>query len=111
LNASAAGMYEGNMMVQTSNAAAVNVSLTGIANSEYTVSPNPANSYVNIFHTKLYTPAAIRVYNMNGHLIGLYYSKPATNNTTINIKGLPNGMYFVELERLGNKTMLRFIKQ
>jgi pectin methylesterase-like acyl-CoA thioesterase len=111
LNASAAGLYEGNIVVQCIGAPAVNVSVIGIAYSEYTVSPNPANSYVNIFHTKLYTPAAIRIYNMNGRLLGLYYSKPATNYTTINISGLPNGMYFVELERLGSKSMLRFIKQ
>jgi hypothetical protein len=48
---------------------------------------------------------------MNGHLLGLYYSKPATNYTTINISGLPNGMYFVELERFGEKVLMKFIKQ
>jgi pectin methylesterase-like acyl-CoA thioesterase len=111
LNASAAGIYEGNVVVQTSGAAAANVSVIGTAYSEYTVNPNPANSFVNIFHAKLYTQANIRIYNMNGRLMGTYRSKRATNYTTINISALPNGMYFVEVERLGEKVLLRFIKQ
>jgi protein gp37 len=110
LNASAAGPYEGNITVQTSGAAAVNVSLTGTAYSEFTINPNPANNYVNIFHGKLYTVAIIRIYNLKGHLMGTYYGKPVTNYTTINISALPNGMYFVELERFSEKVLLRFIK-
>jgi hypothetical protein len=111
LNASTAGIYEGNIAVQTSGAAAGNVSLTGTAYSEYTINPNPARNYINVFHTKLFTVAAIRIYNLKGHLIGLYYSKPATNYTTINISGLPNGMYFVEVARLSERALLKFIKQ
>ena len=111
LNASAAGIYEGNIVVQTSNAAAVNVSAIGVSYSEYTINPNPARSYVNISHTKLFTQANIRIYNLNGHLVGTYRSKRATNYTTIDISALPNGMYFVEVERLSDKVLLRFIKQ
>jgi pectin methylesterase-like acyl-CoA thioesterase len=111
LNASAAGIYEGNIVVQTSSAAAVNVSAIGVTYSEYTISPNPARSYVNIFHTKLFTQANIRIYNLNGRLIGIYRSKRATNYTAIDISALPNGMYFVEVERLSDKALLRFIKQ
>ncbi len=111
LNASAAGSYDGNVVIQNNGAADLNVLVTGIAYGAYTINPNPAGSYVNIFHTKLYTPAHIRIYNISGRLMGTWLSKPATNFTTINISGLPNGMYFVELERLSDKVLLRFIKQ
>ncbi|OQP64355.1 hypothetical protein A3860_20500 [Niastella vici] len=111
LNASAAGLYEGNVSVQSTNAAPANVSVTGWVYSAYTISPNPARDYVNIYHAKLYTQANIRIYNLNGYLVGTYRSKRATNFTSINISALPNGMYFVEVERLSDKVLLRFIKQ
>ncbi|THU34130.1 T9SS type A sorting domain-containing protein [Niastella caeni] len=111
MNASATGIYEGNIVVQTLNAADANVSVIGTAYSEYALHPNPANSFINVFHTKLYTQANIRIYNMNGHLMGTYRSKRATNYTAINISALPNGMYFVEVERLHDRVLLRFIKQ
>jgi pectin methylesterase-like acyl-CoA thioesterase len=111
LNASGAGLYEGNITVQSSGATPVNVLVTGTAYSVYTINPNPARNYVNIFHTKLYTQANIRIYNMNGRLVGTYRSKRATNYTSINISAMPNGMYFVEVERLDEKVLLKFIKQ
>lgn len=111
LNAANTGVYEGNITVQTSGVAAVNVPVTGIAYGVYTINPNPAGNYVNVYHANLFTVAVIRLYNLNGHLFGTYYSKPASNYTTINISALPNGMYFVELERLKEKVLLKFIKQ
>jgi hypothetical protein len=111
LNAPAAGSYDGNIMIQTDSSAGVSVPVTGIAYSKYSISPNPAHSYVNIYHAKLFTVAKIRVYNLNGHLLKMVYSKPATNVTTINISALPNGMYFVVVERLNEKVLLKFIKQ
>jgi hypothetical protein len=110
LNALAAGIYEGNIVVQTGGATTVNIPVTGSAYSEYTINPNPASNYVNIFHARLFTPAAIRIYNMNGRLVGTYRSRSATNYTSINISDLPNGMYFVEVERFNEKVLLRFIK-
>ena len=111
LHASAAGTYDGNVVVKTDSISDVNVAVTGIAYSEYSINPNPAGSYVSVYHAKLYTVAIIHLYNMNGNLVGTYYSKPASNYTTINISSLPNGMYFVELERLKEKVLLKFIKQ
>lgn len=111
LNAPAAGLYEGNIVITSPNAASVNVGVTGPAYSPYTINPNPARNYVNIYHAKLYTPAVIKIYNAKGYLMGLYYSTPNTNFTTINIGNLPNGMYFVEVVRFGEKALLRFIKQ
>lgn len=111
LNASAAGTYDGNIVIRTSGAPDLNVMVTGIAYGVYTINPNPAGSYVNIFHAKLYTPAHIRIYNVGGRLMGTWRTKPATNYTTVNISSLPNGMYFVEVERLNEKVLLRFIKQ
>jgi hypothetical protein len=109
LNASASGIYDGSVMIQA-NSVTVNVSVAGTAYSDYSINPNPADNYVNIFHGKLYTVAIIRIYNLKGHLMGSYYSKPVTNYTTINISALPKGMYFVELERFSEKVLLRFIK-
>ncbi|AEW01544.1 hypothetical protein A4D02_05975 [Niastella koreensis] len=111
LNAANVGTYEGNVTIQTNGFAAVNVGMTGIAYGVYTINPNPAGNYVNVYHASLFTVAVIRIYNLNGHLLGTYYSKPASNVTTINISALPNGMYFVELERLKDKVLLKFIKQ
>jgi hypothetical protein len=111
LNAASSGNYERNVTVQTSGVAAINVPVTGIAYGAYSINPNPAGNYVNVYHANLFTVAVIRLYNLNGHLIGTHYSKPASNYTTINISALPNGMYFVELERLKEKALLKFIKQ
>jgi pectin methylesterase-like acyl-CoA thioesterase len=111
LNATAAGTYDGNVVIQTSGTPALNVLVTGVTYSVYTINPNPANSYVNIFHTKLFTRAHIRIYNVNGRLMGTWLSKPATNYTSVNISNLPDGMYFVEVERLKEKVLLQFIKQ
>jgi pectinesterase len=79
--------------------------------TNYNVSPNPAHNYVSVYHPQLYTVAMINIYNMDGHLVGSYNSTPATNHTTINISGLPGGMYFIEVRRLNDRVMLRFIKQ
>jgi hypothetical protein len=111
LNATAAGAYDGRVTIEASGSPALEVSLSGYAYSEYTVNPNPAGNYVNIFHAKLYTQAIIRIYNLNGHLMGAWRTKRATSYTTINISNLPNGMYFAEVQRLNEKVMLRFIKQ
>ncbi|MBO9198790.1 MULTISPECIES: pectinesterase family protein [Niastella] len=111
LNATAAGTYDGNIVIQTNNTTPVNVAVTGNAYNPYTINPNPAENYVNVYHPKLYTVAAIRIYNMNGRVVGLFYSKPTANYTTINISNLPNGMYFIEVARLNEKVLLKFIKQ
>jgi pectin methylesterase-like acyl-CoA thioesterase len=111
LNASAAGSYDGNVMIQTDSSAGVSVPVTGIAYSKYTISPNPAHDQVNIYHAKLFTVAKISVYNLTGHLVRTVYSKPAANFTAINISSLPNGIYFVVVERLKEKVLLKFIKQ
>jgi hypothetical protein len=111
LNASTAGTYDGPVAIAASGTPDLDLLVSGIAYSQYTINPNPANSYVNIFHTKLYTQAIIRIYNLNGHLMGVWRTKRATNYTTINISSLPNGMYFAEVERLNEKVLLRFLKQ
>ena len=111
LNATAAGAYDDRVVIQASGSPALEVPVSGYAYSEYTINPNPANSYVNIFHAKLYTQAIIRIYNLNGHLMGAWRTKRATGYTTINISNLPNGMYFAEVQRLNEKVLLRFIKQ
>jgi pectin methylesterase-like acyl-CoA thioesterase len=111
LNAGTAGTYNGNIVVQTSGVAAVNVPVTGVAYPAYTISPNPAHNTVNVYHTKLYTQASFRIYNMNGIMVGTYRSRRATNYTPIDISMLPNGMYFIEVERLDEKVLLKFIKQ
>ncbi|HEY1199485.1 MAG TPA: pectinesterase family protein, partial [Niastella sp.] len=111
LNASGAGTYDGRVVITASGTPDLDVLVSGFAYSEYTVNPNPANSYVNIFHAKLYTQAIIRIYNINGHLMGVWRTKRATGYTTINISNLPNGMYFAEVERLNEKVLLRFLKQ
>jgi hypothetical protein len=111
LNASTAGTYDGRVVIATNGTPDLDLLVSGFAYSEYTINPNPANSYVNIFHEKLYTQAIIRIYNLNGHLMGVWRTKRATSYSTINISNLSNGMYFVEIERLNEKVLLRFIKQ
>jgi pectin methylesterase-like acyl-CoA thioesterase len=111
LNALAAGPYEGAVQIQAAGSAGITVPVTGVAYSPYNISPNPAHNYVNIYHTKLYTQANIRIYNLNGHLVKIVRTKRATNVTTINISDLTNGIYFVVVERLNEKVLLRFIKQ
>jgi hypothetical protein len=111
LNASAAGPYEGNVEVQADGSTGINVPVTGVAYSPYTINPNPAHNSVNIYHAKLYTQANIRIYNLNGYQVKMVRTKRAANFTTINISDLPGGIYFVVVERLNERILLKFIKQ
>lgn len=111
LNAENVGTFDGNVMVSTAGTSSVNIPVTGTVYSEYTLNPNPARNYVNVYHAKLYTTAVITIFNMSGYVVGTYHSKPAANYTTIDISRLATGMYFVEVRRLGERVLLRFIKQ
>ena len=111
LNADAAGTYDGNIVMATMGAPAVQVPVTGTAFSMYTLSPNPAHDQLIIYHPKLYTLATIKVYNLKGHIMGNVRTKELTNYTSINISAFPAGMYFVEYRRLKERILLKFIKQ
>ena len=65
--------------------------LVEVLNNEFTVSPNPAKSTVNI---NLNGNAQVRIFDMTGRCVK---EVNATDNTTINVEDLSKGIYFVNV--------------
>ena len=62
-----------------------------VLSNEFTVSPNPAKSTVNV---RLNGNAQVRIFDMTGRCVK---DVNATDNTTINIEDLNKGVYFVNV--------------
>ena len=62
-----------------------------VLSDEFTVSPNPAKSTVNV---NLNGNAQVRIFDMTGRCVK---EVNATDNTTINIEDLNKGVYFVNV--------------
>ena len=110
LNAQASGQYSGNITVTVPGLNVINVAAKGITYNKYSVNPNPAHDHVTLYHAGLYTVGTITLYNMSGHKLATWYTKPASNSTAISVVSLSPGMYYLEFRRLGEKLLMPFIK-
>ncbi|MFT3825387.1 MAG: pectinesterase family protein [Chitinophagaceae bacterium] len=110
MNAASAGNYSGAITASGSGLANISIPVKGVAYSVFTVNPNPAHDRVILYHPQLYTVGTIIVYNANGIKLATWYTKPASNSTSISVIGLPKGMYYLEFRRLGEKQIVPFIK-
>ena len=78
---------------------------TGVSvkNPEYDFSifPNPASSFINLFSEHNLTGSTYKIYNQLGKVVSL--GKLNQNKQQIDISGLSNGIYYLELENTGKK--------
>jgi hypothetical protein len=67
--------------------------------------PNPAKSFLN-FDLQNPHNVTINIYNTFGQLV-----LNQQGQSTIDINGLPDGCYYIQLEQEGNRYINQFVKQ
>lgn len=95
----------------TDTSACVNVSTVGIKKSSdasVTIFPNPAHENITV-NTGNTIPSQIIVTNALGEIV--HAIKPATVNTTIDLSGLKNAVYFVKVMNTNSYKVVKVIKQ
>lgn len=83
------------------------------SNSEFVITPNPANDYVNIhFETEITTPVSIKIIDLTGKLISeSSYNITNTRKQTIELftQNLIDGIYLIILSQEGNQMTRRLL--
>lgn len=69
--------------------------------------PNPASNVITIKSQE--TLSSVRVYNILGREIDLFY-KNSLANKTINVSNYSKGIYFIKVEINGNEKTIKFVK-
>jgi pectin methylesterase-like acyl-CoA thioesterase len=113
LNAPITGIYNRSIIHRSTNADSVVVALSGITKlaAEYAIYPVPANSIIYVGHPITAERATMVIYTASGQQIATYITQPNTIETMINIRSLPQGLYYMQY-RLGDKNVnLQFSKQ
>lgn len=72
--------------------------------------PNPVANELTLEHPQLVGDVVFSISDVNGKK---WLTKTATNSpkTLIDVQDLPNGIYFVECQSKGEKTIVKFVKQ
>jgi hypothetical protein len=78
-------------------------------NPLFTLTPNPATNQVNI--TGNIADNKMTVTNSLGQVMDLPITKVNNNTATLQVAGLPNGIYYVQIGNAQFKTTTRFVKQ
>lgn len=80
-----------------------------LASSEnFKVYPNPVKEVLNLYATGLYTVNSISIFNSLGQLIQII-SNPISSS--INVSGLKQGIYFINISTENGITSVKFIKE
>jgi hypothetical protein len=113
LNGIVTGAYNGNIVHATQGFTTTNVPVNGIVTikSEYGVYPVPAYRVVYVVHPRPVKGTTITIYTAAGQRLKVINAQPDTFETPIDLTGMRNGLYFVEVNADNQKTMLRFMKQ
>jgi len=91
------------------------ISQLTINNGQLTIFPNPTSGQLKITNYELKENTVIEIYNIVGQVVLstealrslMTLKSPETNETTIDVSGLTNGMYFLKID---NK-IVKFIKE
>jgi hypothetical protein len=78
------------------------------ANYDVYVAPNPASDFVTVNAEKL-AGAAVRLVNVIGQTVSTYTA--TDNSLTLNLEGLPSGVYFIEISAIEGVVTKRIIKK
>lgn len=112
LNVPVSGMFAGKLTHASSDADSVNLTLNGnnkVA-GEYVIFPVPASRTIFVAHPLTTGQATLTFYDVSGHKIATYNTQPGTIETMIDVRNLPQGLYYVEYRLSDTKVMLKFIK-
>lgn len=106
------GFYSGNVVNVTTDAATVNIAVTGIVTvkEKYLIYPNPAYRVFFFAHPVTTGKAALSIYNSSGIKLKIYNTVPGTIETSIDVSKLPMGVYFVEYVYENEKVVFPFIR-
>lgn len=75
------------------------------------VFPNPAQDKFVVNHASLRNEARINVYSVTGQQVASFVAKPNTNQTTVSVAGLAQGVYVVEYASDNARITSRLIKE
>ncbi len=75
-------------------------------NTKYEILPNPSNSIINLFNLPI--GSNIKIYDVKGNLV--FNVKSATNQFSMSMEGLENGIYFIKIGNETNYSVNKIIK-
>ncbi len=75
-------------------------------NNQYSIYPNPTNTYLNIEAKNVFKDETISISNVLGEIV--YQSIVKNQNSQINLQDLKSGIYFLQV---GNSKAIKFIKE
>jgi hypothetical protein len=73
--------------------------------------PNPAKNSITLNLGSVVTQAEISLYSVDMHLLRTQTLSNTGGTNIIDISQLPAGSYFMQVNKNGNKVMLRFVKE
>lgn len=113
LNGIVTGPYKGNLVHATPGFTTVNVPVDGVVTikSEYGVYPVPAYRVAYVVHPRPAKGTTITIYTAAGQKIRAINAQPDTFETPIDLSGMKNGLYFVEVNADNQKKILRLLKE
>ena len=79
--------------------------------SDLTMYPNPVQNEVTLTSGGFTSEVKVQVYNMSGKVIYVEKILPSQGKCNLNLKGLPSGMYFIEISSEGKTTVQKLLKQ
>lgn len=98
-------------VTSTFAAAVAEDNLKAATNFKATVFPNPADD---VLHIKLQSPVenlSVKIFDMKGTLISVYDFNDGKTGCDINVSGLSQGMYIVQLQSGKTNEALKFMKK
>lgn len=110
-NAPAAGTYSGALTMTSEQSGAVSVEVTGVAHPMFSISPNPVNNTLTIYHPRLANALQLTIWTASGAKVATYRSVVGSNTTTLNVSALPAGVYYLEYVGWSVRSQLPFVKQ
>lgn len=112
LNAPITGIFERRLRHESSFADSVVVNISGAArlSADYAIYPVPSYNTIFVAHPMTTERAMLVVYNLSGQQIATFVTQPNTVETAIDIRNLPQGMYYLNYTLGDKKVQLSFIK-
>jgi len=100
---------DNNTMVTINVIAPLTTGIKEATNQPISIFPNPASDLLTIIFSKISSPSQFKIFNMLGEM--KYSSLISSQRTSIDISGLANGVYLVEVITENNILRQKFIKQ
>ena len=123
LNASSAGTYTGNISNVTTGAPEVDVAVTGVVSNapvtgivnpeqgqSFSISPNPSHDWLIVHHPEK-TEGSIILYSLTGTEVSSQKLESGGKETSVDVRSLAPGFYFVRCINRNEQVVLKFIKQ